>query len=181
MSKGFKLSQGLPQGSVPSPTLFTLLMYGIEEVISRSCEVSLFVDDIVIWKSGADISILENKVNHSLVDAWNFAESHKLCFNAFKSSTSYFTTHRKLYKYQSKIFLGGSLLSVDKHPKYLGFVPDPEISSSRHIDHLVHKSRKQLNILKYISCHDWGADSFTIRNNYLALFRPILEYGCPIY
>ncbi|GFW70599.1 uncharacterized protein TNCV_1624311 [Trichonephila clavipes] len=38
MSKGFKLSQGLPQGSVLSPTLFTLFMCGIEEVISRRCE-----------------------------------------------------------------------------------------------------------------------------------------------
>ncbi|GFY35457.1 putative RNA-directed DNA polymerase from transposon BS [Trichonephila clavipes] len=120
MSKGFKMSQGLPQGSVLSPTLFTLFMCGIEEVIFRRCEVGLFADDIVIWKCGADISLLENSVKNSLVDAWNFAVNHKLCFNALKSSTSFFTTHRKLYKYQPKIFLGGSPLSVDTHPKYLG-------------------------------------------------------------
>ncbi|GFX94625.1 hypothetical protein TNCV_3088541 [Trichonephila clavipes] len=63
------LSQGLPQGSVLIPTLFTLLMYGIEEVISRRCESIFFVDDIVIWKSGADISILENNVKNTVVDA----------------------------------------------------------------------------------------------------------------
>ncbi|GFW90206.1 RNase H domain-containing protein [Trichonephila clavipes] len=36
MSKGFKLSQGLPQGSVRSPSLFTVFMCNIEEVNSRS-------------------------------------------------------------------------------------------------------------------------------------------------
>ncbi|GFY16897.1 hypothetical protein TNCV_3689551 [Trichonephila clavipes] len=62
MSKGFKLSQRLPQESVLCPTLFTLFMCVIEEVISRRCEVGLFADDIVIWKSGADISLLEPQV-----------------------------------------------------------------------------------------------------------------------
>ncbi|GFU70101.1 putative RNA-directed DNA polymerase from transposon BS [Trichonephila clavipes] len=175
MSKGFKLSLGLPQGSVLSPTLFILSLCRIEEVISSRCEIGLLADDIVIWKSGADISILENSINHTLVGAWNFAESHKLCFNALKSSTSFFTTHRKLYKLQPKIFLGGSLLSMERHPKYLGFVLDPEISSSRHIDHLVDKSRKRLNILKYLSGRDWSADSSPFRNTYLALIRPILD------
>ncbi|GFW22054.1 probable RNA-directed DNA polymerase from transposon X-element [Trichonephila clavipes] len=51
MSKEFKLSQGLPQEYVLSPTLFTLFMWGIEEVISRRCEEGLFANNIVIWKS----------------------------------------------------------------------------------------------------------------------------------
>ncbi|GFS81856.1 putative RNA-directed DNA polymerase from transposon BS [Trichonephila clavipes] len=57
----------------------------------------------------------------------------------------------------------------------------PESSSSRHIDHLVHKSRKRLSILKYIFGRGWGADSFTNINTYLALIKPILEYCYPIY
>ncbi|GFV33885.1 putative RNA-directed DNA polymerase from transposon BS [Trichonephila clavipes] len=133
------------------------------------------------WKSDADISLLENSGKSFLVDLRNFPESHKLCFNTLMSSTSFFTTYRRLYKYQPKIFLGGSPLSVDNHTKYLGFVLDPEISSSRHVDHLMYKSRKRQNILKYISGRDWGTNSFTIRNTYLALIRPILEYGYPIY
>ncbi|GFT82276.1 hypothetical protein TNCV_4650831 [Trichonephila clavipes] len=90
-------------------------MSGIEEVISRRCEVNLSADGIAIWKSGADNSILEYSVNHILVGGGNFAESHKLCFNSLKSLTCSFTTYRKLYKYQPEIFLGGPPLSVAKH------------------------------------------------------------------
>ncbi|GFS37691.1 RNase H domain-containing protein [Nephila pilipes] len=98
-----------------------------------------------------------------------------------KSSTSFSTINRKLYIYQPKLFTNSLPLLVDRYPKYSGFVLDPEITSCRYIDHLVIKSRKRLNILKYISGRDWVADSFTLRNTYLALIRPILEYGYPIY
>ncbi|GFY18251.1 hypothetical protein TNCV_2046571 [Trichonephila clavipes] len=50
MSKGIKLSQGLPQDSVLSPTLFTLFMCGIEEVISRRCFGHVDVDSNVLYK-----------------------------------------------------------------------------------------------------------------------------------
>ncbi|GFT05814.1 uncharacterized protein NPIL_253081 [Nephila pilipes] len=57
MFRGFKFSQGLPHGSVLSPTLFTLALCGIEEIISRKWEDGLFADDIVIWKSENDYPI----------------------------------------------------------------------------------------------------------------------------
>ncbi|XP_035233200.1 uncharacterized protein LOC118205025 [Stegodyphus dumicola] len=46
---------------------------------------------------------------------------------------------------------------------------------------LVFKGRKRLNILKYISGCDWGADACTLRTTYSAIIRPILEYGFPVY
>ncbi|XP_071037157.1 uncharacterized protein [Parasteatoda tepidariorum] len=72
-------------------------------------------------------------------------------------------------------------VAVEKHPKYLGFVLDPEILSNKNIDHLVLKARKRLNILKYISGRDWGAEVSTLRSTYINLLVPILEYGFPIY
>ncbi|UYV65303.1 hypothetical protein LAZ67_3003884 [Cordylochernes scorpioides] len=49
LSKTFKLYQGLPQGSVLSPTLFTLFIAGIEEKISHKTDIGLFADDIILW------------------------------------------------------------------------------------------------------------------------------------
>ncbi|GFT70511.1 RNase H domain-containing protein [Nephila pilipes] len=98
-----------------------------------------------------------------------------------KSSKNFFTTNRKLYSYQPNLFMNGLPLLVDMYHKYMDFVLDPKIISSEDIDQLMIKSRKRLNILKYISGRDWFADSFTIRNTFLALIRPILEYGYPIY
>ncbi|GFW97061.1 hypothetical protein TNCV_2696831 [Trichonephila clavipes] len=52
--RSFSFFQGVPQGSVLSPPLFSLYLSGIESVIKRKCEVSAFADDIVLWKSDSD-------------------------------------------------------------------------------------------------------------------------------
>ncbi|GFV00717.1 RNase H domain-containing protein [Trichonephila clavipes] len=70
---------------------------------------------------------------------------------------------------------------MDKHPKYLGFILDSEILGNKNIDNIVFKARKRLNILRYISGLDWGADAGTLRNTYISIIRPILEYGVPVY
>ncbi|GBN62704.1 hypothetical protein AVEN_75006-1 [Araneus ventricosus] len=123
---------------------------------------------------------LEGDGIQPLVDLWNFAEDHKLSFNPPKSTVGFFTTNRKLCNFHP-ILLNHQPLAVNKHPKYLGFVLDPEILSNIHIDHLVLRARKRLNILKYISGRDWGADASTLRSSYISLIRHILEYGYPIY
>ncbi|XP_015920115.2 uncharacterized protein [Parasteatoda tepidariorum] len=56
-----------------------------------------------------------------------------------------------------------------------------EILGNKHIELLESRCRKRLNILKYISGQEWGADATTLKLTYTALISPILEYGAPIY
>ncbi|GBM07647.1 hypothetical protein AVEN_228150-1 [Araneus ventricosus] len=179
LSRNFKLSQGVPQGSVLSLILSSLFLSGIEQVTNGRRERDSFADDIVLWRTGTDLKKLESDVNQAFVDLWNFAEDHKLSFNPSKSTVGFFIG--QLYNFHPNTLLNHQILAVNKHPKCLGFVLDGEILSNKHIDHLVMRARRQLNILKYISGRDWGADASTIRYSYISLIRPILEYGYPIY
>ncbi|GFV41367.1 probable RNA-directed DNA polymerase from transposon BS [Trichonephila clavipes] len=181
LSKTFRLSQGVPQGSVLSPLLFSLYIAGIEKIISRRCEVGLFADDIVLWNSNSDVVHIETAINTTLSDIQIFAEQHKLIFNVSKSTSSFFTTNRRLYNYQPQIFMESKSLLYEKHPKYLGYILDPEILSNKHIDYVINKGRKRLDLLKYIAGRDWGADAGTLRLTYTSLIRPVLEYGSQIY
>ncbi|GFV00404.1 putative RNA-directed DNA polymerase from transposon BS [Trichonephila clavipes] len=97
-----------------------------------------------------------------------------LIFNVSKSTSSFFTTNRRLYNYQPKI-------PYEKHPKYLGYILDPETLSNKHIDYVLNKDRKRLDLLTYIAGRDWGADAGTLRLTYTSLIRPVLEYGSQIY
>ncbi|GFU30531.1 probable RNA-directed DNA polymerase from transposon BS [Trichonephila clavipes] len=96
-------------------------------------------------------------------------------------SRSFFTTNRRLYNYQPQIFMESKSLLYEKHPKYLGYILDPEILSNKHIDYVINKGRKRLDLLKYIAGRDWGADAGTLRLTYTSLIRPVLEYGSQIY
>ncbi|GFX50993.1 putative RNA-directed DNA polymerase from transposon BS [Trichonephila clavipes] len=68
-----------------------------------------------------------------------------------------------------------------KNTKYLGYTLDQEITSNKHIEGQVIKARQRLNVLKFISGRDWGAEASTLPTTFISLIRPVLEFGIPIY
>ncbi|GBM45036.1 hypothetical protein AVEN_98883-1 [Araneus ventricosus] len=64
-----RVSTGLYFG----PTLFSLFMAGMEKMIA-SCNIDLFADDVVIWKSYEDTTKIENSLNENLVAVQCFAK-----------------------------------------------------------------------------------------------------------
>ncbi|GFW23556.1 putative RNA-directed DNA polymerase from transposon BS [Trichonephila clavipes] len=59
LSKVFKLSQGVPQGSVLSPMLFSMFLAGVEKLFTENSSIGLFADDIVLWHSSHGIPTIE--------------------------------------------------------------------------------------------------------------------------
>ncbi|GFX36920.1 uncharacterized protein TNCV_1174221 [Trichonephila clavipes] len=60
------LRQGVSQGSVLSPVLFSLYITGIEKVLVKHCEVGIFADDIIVSSSGSDVGENELKFNRAI-------------------------------------------------------------------------------------------------------------------
>ncbi|GIX76012.1 putative RNA-directed DNA polymerase from transposon BS [Caerostris extrusa] len=183
LSEIFKTYQGIPQGSVLRPTLFSLYLTGIERVVSP-CQICISADDIIVWDHNSDLTKLENTLNDTLEKIQHFADEHKLAFNTTKSVSCLFTTNKHLFNYQPKIFLKRQLLESTKTPTYLGFTLDTEINCSKHINRLCEKIRKRLQLLKYISGRDWGADANTLKITYTALISVAriitgLGHSCP--
>ncbi|GFX19280.1 probable RNA-directed DNA polymerase from transposon BS [Trichonephila clavipes] len=128
------LGQGVPQGSVLSPTLFSLYLADIEKIPSVEMRVGLFADDIVIWCSGRDLVEMERNLNNALSSFSDYALEFKLCFNPSKSIATFFTTNKRLYSYQTTLKMDNKNLAYEKHPKYLGYVLDPEWSNGSRLD-----------------------------------------------
>ncbi|GFV33751.1 probable RNA-directed DNA polymerase from transposon BS [Trichonephila clavipes] len=175
------LGQVFPQGSVLSPTLFSLYLAGIEKPPSVETRVGLVADDIAIWCLGRDLVEMERNFNNALSSISDYSLEFKLCFYPTKSIAPFFTTNKRLYSYQPTLKMDNKNLAYENHPKYLEYVLDPEWSSHKHIDHIVSKCRKRLSILKFIAGKEWRAEAVTLRDTYLALIRPILQYGFPVY
>ncbi|GFU30253.1 probable RNA-directed DNA polymerase from transposon BS [Trichonephila clavipes] len=179
-SNSYKTNQGIPQGCVLSPTLFSLFISGVEKYVNPS-QIRLFADDVVLQCSDTNISKMESQMNRSLVNIQEFADNHKMTFNASKSTVSLFTTNRHHYNYSPEIFLMSECLNYSEYPTYLGFTLDSEVNCGKHIEKIAYTARKRLKILKYLSGRDWGSDTSTLRITYTTLVHPVLEYGYQIF
>ncbi|GIX96497.1 putative RNA-directed DNA polymerase from transposon BS [Caerostris extrusa] len=87
LTNKFSLKQGIPQGSVFSPTLFSLYTADIERELTGECEVGLFANDIVLWHFDPVIKTIEDSIDFDLGEVWTFAREYKLNFNVPKSVT----------------------------------------------------------------------------------------------
>ncbi|GFX89927.1 RNA-directed DNA polymerase from mobile element jockey [Trichonephila clavipes] len=179
-SDSYKTYQGFPQGCVLSPTLFSLFIFGVETYVNPF-QTGLFVDDVVLWCSDANISKMESQVNKSLVNIQEFADNHKITLYASKSTVSHFTSNRHLYNYFPEIFLVSEHLNYSKYPTYLGFILDSEVTCGKHIEKIADKARDRLKTLQYLSGKDWGSDASTLRITYTTLVLPVLENGYQIF
>ncbi|GFW79722.1 RNase H domain-containing protein [Trichonephila clavipes] len=89
---------------------------------------------------------MESQLNRSLVNIQEFADNHKITFNASKSSVSLFTPNMHLYNYSSEFFLMSERLNYSNYPTYLGFTLDSEVNCGKHIEKIADKARKRLKI-----------------------------------
>ena len=79
-----KMSTGVPQGSIPGPTLFSLY---VNELPSASdFETRLFVDDTVLIMNDVYLSSLESKVNSEIKKVEEWFWNNKLTLNVPKTT-----------------------------------------------------------------------------------------------
>ncbi|GFY58780.1 putative RNA-directed DNA polymerase from transposon BS [Trichonephila inaurata madagascariensis] len=82
-SDSYKTYQGIPQGCVLSPTLFSLFISGVEKYVKPS-QIGLFADDVVLWCSDANISKLESQLNNVLSKYSGVCRQPQNYFQCFK-------------------------------------------------------------------------------------------------
>ena len=64
LSNVFSLENGIPQGSVLSPILFSIMINDLPEHINSN--INIFADDSCIWQSGLKLSEVTEKLQDSL-------------------------------------------------------------------------------------------------------------------
>lgn len=169
------VENGVPQGSVISPLLFLI---AINDINPTNVKYSLFADDTAIWKTGRNIAHLQKHIQQALdsiqewCDTWGFKIS--------TSKTTFVLFHRGKHK-TVNLFLNNQQLTQSTNVKFLGMIFDQALTWHDHIDYLIARCQKRINILKLLTGSKWGADKQTMVILYKTLIRPILDYGCGIY
>ena len=179
LSNSYPVHSGVPQGSVLSPTLFLLFINDLQDSISNEVEVSLYADDAAVWTNAASLEECNKKLQIALNTINNWSERWGLAICGKKRSTVVFTTRK--YKQMPPLKLGASTIPYSKTAKFLGVHFDSRLTWKDHITHIHNKCTKDLQLLSLIAHNRWGADYTTLRQLYISLILPKIDYGSILY
>ncbi|GFT23115.1 putative RNA-directed DNA polymerase from transposon BS [Trichonephila clavipes] len=104
LSKDFKHNQGVPQGSVLSPTLFSIFLAEVEKLITDNSSIGLFADDIVLWHSSHDLPSIKA----------NFSQCLSTGADASTLKITYTTLIRPVLEFGFAIFFNASDSNLKK-------------------------------------------------------------------
>ena len=175
LSDNFTVENGLPQGSVLSPILFLI---AINDLAPENVKYSLFADDTAIWKTGKNIKHIQKQIQRALDEIQDWC--NRWGFKISIAKTSFVLFHKGKGKVVH-LSLNGQPLNKAKNVKFLGMVLDQALTWKDHVEYLVEKCQKRINILKLLTGSKWGADKETMVILYKTLIRSMLDYGSVIY
>ena len=180
ISSAYLQEEGIPQGSVLSPTLFNVAINGLLEQVPVGVHGLAFADDYAIVCSKSTAVEACQKIQEAVNAATAWASARGFKFSSEKTKAIRFCRLRRREAIPT-LFLDGSILPYEEKIKYLGIVFDQKLTFFNHINETVCNVKLRLNILKVVSSFNWGADRTTLLRIYQALCLSKIEYGSQIY
>lgn len=172
-SSDFRVTSGVPQGSVLGPLLFTIFMMDLPRCVES--KVRLYADDCTIYrtiKSATDVDILQKDLEN--IELW--CELNQMKLNENKCSHITLTKSKKAQAIVFKI--NGCYIKREIKIKLLGITITQDLKWNIQTEIVRKKSAK---LLGFLSRTLHGARSQVKRTVYLCLVRPTLSYGCPAW
>ena len=179
LSDTFGLSQGVPQGSILSTTLFNIKINSIMNCLAKT-DGSLYVDDFCMCYRSTSMRTIERHLQQCINRLEDWALKNGFKFSKSKTQCVHFCQLRKIHD-DPELYLYGSLIPVVDDFKFLGLIFDRKLSFIPHIKYLKAKCLKALNLLKVLSHSNWGADRTVLLQLYRSLIRSKLDYGSIVY
>ena len=179
LSDTFEQEQGVPQGSILSPTLFNIKINNIVKRVNDT-DSSLYVDDFGIFYKSKNMENIEFRLQRCLNKVETWATENGFKFSKTKTQCVHFCQLRGLHP-DPVLNIYGSPIPVVEEAKFLGLLFDKKLSFIPHIKALKAKRLKALDVLKVLSNTNWGGDRSVLLNLYRSLVRSKLDYGSIVY
>lgn len=175
LSEPYSPTSGVPAGCSLSAYLFNIFINDIELISDLGVRISLFADDLRIYKeinSPRDHEILQKAID--VVNEW--CKKNQLFMNGKKVKVMTITRKTKpdirTYHFDNDI-----IERVDEH-KDLGVILDCKLSFEKHIQITVNRANSTLGCIKRFA-YDFNLQTKKIL--YFSLVRSLLEYASSIW
>ena len=179
---------GIGQGGILGPLFF--IIYCADMPVPTT-EGGKYADDVALWKRIArdNASRRSENIKHvqGLLDSiFEWGRTWRLTFSPTKTQVIVLTPSRRreaMLENPVTLTLGGQALEqvTSGGARYLGVWLDPHLQFNVHINKLVEKGWRRVQVLRSIAGSKWGADRWSLTRMYEGWVRPVLEYGNVIY
>jgi len=182
LSDSYDMENGIPQGSVISPTLFNIMINDFPCPADRSTEAAIFADDCSAWRSGTSVKLLNKLLQDYLNRAVEWSEMWGFKLSESKSTAVLFTkTIKPKGEAELKLTINGTPINVATEFKFLGVTFDRRLTWKPHIDAVIDKAKRALNLMRNVAGQGWGASKNALLCIYKALIRSRIEFGYEVY
>ena len=143
------LVNGVPQGSILGPLLFTILLIDIKDSI-KHCKVHLYADDSQLYIMGSihEIQRLITKLNEDLRKIHEFSDANNLLLNIGKCKFIIMGSANSLKDldglYLPQVEIAGVPLERKREVYDLGVLMDENLTWEKHCDNVVGKAYGKL-------------------------------------
>lgn len=153
-------TQGVPQGSILGPLLFSLYVNDLPNVC-KNVDTIMYADDTVIFTQAKTADDAAHQLSLALHDLQKWLNDSCLCLN-FKKTVSMFFSKPKTTVAAVKVCLGAQELINVEEFKYLGVLIDSKLSFKKHIRKVVKTVNVNIQNFRHIrtSLTDTAAITF---------------------
>lgn len=179
-SESSSTSAGLPQGSVLSPTLYSIFTSDIQ--IPSNCKIALYADDTAILVHGKLSNAISKKLQNGLKTVDKYFRKWKVKINITKTQAIIFPYNKSPKRIASvNVFANNNEVPYADMVKYLGVHLDKKLLFRDHINLSISKAHRILGALYPLLNYKSKLNSKNKKMIYFSVIRPILLYANPIW
>ena len=150
-SRSFRVGEGVPQGFVLGPVLFSLFIDGLLASLPSSISCSRYADDLAIWSFSPSVPTVVKTTQGAMFRLERWSDYWCLPLNPSKCEVSFYLVDPHQVSLQPNLLLLSSRLRFNLTPTFLGVTFNRTLSFSKHVSSLKAKFFPRLKALRCIS------------------------------
>ena len=170
---------GVPQGSVLSPTLYSIYTYDLP--VNTHCSIALFADDTALFSSSRFAKTIIKALEKTAKELQRYFNKWKIKLNESKTQAIFFTRRRTKQIPRRPFHMNNADVEWEASTvKYLGLVLDKRLTFKNHTELAISKATKAFRILYSLFNRQSKLNVYCKVLLYKVTIRPILMYAAPV-